>query len=133
VAWMDGRLAPQGTFSRGDVWLAHSSDGGRSFLTNVRLNPDQNLHHTKPTVGLGSAGRLHVVWEAQDGNRAVLYYTHSEDEGQTFASPEVLASNAEEARGRPHMAVLVVNSAGAVAVAWVDRLGARLALWPTAD
>lgn len=133
VAWMDGRFAPPGTFSRGDVWLAHSSDGGQSFRPNVRLNLDQRLHHTKPTVAFDPQGRLHVVWEAQGDGQAMLYYASSQAEGQPFTPPQVLATDADGARGRPQMAVLAITPSGQVAVAWIDRQGARLVRIPAAD
>ena len=133
VAWMDGRSAPPGTLSRGDVWLARSPDGGQSFLSNVRINSDQNQHHTNPVVGVGPAGQLYIVWEAQDGNSGLLYYTRSEDQGQTFAPAQEIVSSANGARGRPRLAVLAVNSAGQVAVAWIDQLGARLGLWTVSE
>jgi hypothetical protein len=65
VTWMDGRREPAGSFSRGDIWLASSQDGGASFSENTLINADQSIHHTLPSVALGPGGRVHVAWEAQ--------------------------------------------------------------------
>jgi len=131
IAWMDGRAEPPGTFSRGDIWLASSQDGGKTFMPNVRINPEQSMHHTLPSVTVGSGGRIHIAWEAQasDTKEAFLYYTSSDDGGQTFAIPQIIADNGDETRGNPSKAVLVIDSMGHVALAWLDRQGVRIATW----
>ncbi|HSL28460.1 MAG TPA: sialidase family protein [Anaerolineales bacterium] len=131
VAWMDGRHEPAGIFSRGDIWLAKSEDGGEAFSPNVRINPDQEMHHTLPSVAVGPGGRIHVAWEAQaqETRDAFLYYTTSDDGGQTFAPPHIIADNTDATRGNPGKPVLVVDPAGRVTLAWLDRQGGRLATW----
>jgi hypothetical protein len=131
LAWMDGRAEPPGTFSRGDIWLASSQDGGESFSPNIRINPDQTMHHTLPTVAIGPGGRIHLAWEAQasDTRETFLYYTTSDDGGQTFAVPQIIADNTDETHGNPGKAALVIDSLGHVALAWLDRQGVRIATW----
>lgn len=100
-------------------------------MPNVRINPEQSMHHTLPSVTIGSAGRIHIAWEAQasDTKEAFLYYTSSDDGGQTFAMPQIIADNSDETRGNPSKAVLVIDSMGHVALAWLDRQGVRIATW----
>lgn len=131
VAWMDGRSEPPGTFSRGDIWLASSLDGGKTFTPNVRINPDQAMHHTLPSIAIGPGGRIHIAWEAQgsDTREAFLYYTTSDDGGQTFAVPQSIADNSDETHGNPGKPVLAVDSVGNVALAWLDRQGVHIATW----
>lgn len=131
VAWMDGRFEPAGAFNRGDIWLASSEDGGKTFSANIRIDDDQSMHHSLPAIAVGPGGRIHVAWEAQtQGTReAFLYYTTSDDGGQTFAPPQTLADNTDSSRGNPGKPVIVVDPTGHVALAWLDRLGARLAFW----
>ena len=131
VAWMDGRFAPAGTFNRGDIWLAVSRDGGKTFSTNLRINSDQNMHHTLPSLAIGPGGRVHIAWEAQtQGTGDVfLYYSFSDDEGQTFTSPQVIADGTDPDRGNPGKPVIVVDPTGHVTLAWLDRLGVRIATW----
>lgn len=130
-AWMDGRSEPPGTFGRGDVWLATSQDGGATFSANVRINPDEEMHHTLPTVAVGPGGRIHVAWEAhpQGPGQAVLYYSTSDDGGLTFAPPEIIADSSDSSRGSPAKPVLAVDPLGHATLAWLDRQGARIAFW----
>ena len=131
VAWMDGRFEPPGTFGRGDIWLASSRDRGKTFSPNIRINPDQEMHHTLPTIAVGPSGRVHVAWEAQaQGSRdTFLYYTISDNGGQTFAPPQVIIDNTDSTRGNPSKPVIVVDHLGRITLAWLDRLGARTASW----
>ena len=131
IAWMDGRSEPPGTFSRGDIWLATSDDEGRTFSPNIRINQDQTMHHNLPSVAIGPAGRIHLAWEVQDSDtrEAFLYYTTSDDGGQTFAVPQIIADNSDAARGNPGKPVLVVDSMGHVNLAWLDRQGVHVATW----
>ena len=131
IAWMDGRFEPAGTFSRGDIWFAASTDGGASFSPNIRINPDQDSHHTLPSIAIGPGGRIHVAWESlsQSGGSNNLYYTTSDDGGQTFAQPQVIADNSDESLGNPGKAVIVVDPEGNVALAWLDRSGVHVASW----
>ena len=131
IAWMDGRLEPPGIFSRGDIWFASSKDGGQSFSANVRVNPDQSMHHNLPTIAIGPGGRIHVAWEVQnpDTKEAFLYYSISDDGGRTFTPPQVIADNADATRGNPGKPVLAIDSEGHVTLAWLDRQGLQIATW----
>ena len=131
VAWMDGRHEPAGVFGRGDIWLASSGDSGSTFSANVRINTEQEMHHTLPSIAIGPGGRIHVAWEAQarDTREAFLYYATSDNNGQSFSTPHVIADNTDSERGNPGRPVLVVNQAGNVVLAWLDRQGGRLATW----
>lgn len=131
ATWMDGRNEEAGVFRRGDIWLASSADSGNTFSPNVRINPDQEMHHTLPSVAIGPGGRVHVAWEAQtqETREAFLYHTTSDDGGQTFAPPHVIADNRDATRGNPSRPVLAVNQAGQVILAWLDRQGGQYATW----
>ena len=131
MAWMDGRLEPAGLFSRGDIWLASSGDSGNTFSENVRINTDQEMHHTLPSIAIGPGGRIHIAWEAQaqESRKAFLYYTTSDDGGQSFALPYVIADNTDASLGNPSRPVLIVNQAGQLTLAWLDRQGGRIAAW----
>jgi hypothetical protein len=129
IAWMDGRLEPIGAFSRGDIWLAFSQDSGKTFSPNIRINPDESTHHTLPSIAIGPGGRIHIAWEAQGKGDAFLYYIVSDDGGKTFTAPQTIADNSDTARGNPGKPVIVVDQRGNVTLAWLDRLGVRLANW----
>jgi hypothetical protein len=128
---MDGRFEPAGTFRRSDIWISSSKDGGKTFSANIRINPEQNMHYTLPTLAIGPGGRIHVAWEAQAQStiEAFLYYAFSDDNGQTFAKPQVIADNADPSRGNPGKPKILVDAQGHVALAWLDRKGIRMATW----
>lgn len=131
VAWMDGRFEPIGSFRRGDAWFASSANGGITFSTNVRINHDQDSHHTLPVIAVGPGGRIHVAWESlnQTGGANRLYYTTSDDKGVTFAPPQVITDNSDPALGNPGKPVLFVDALGNVTLAWLDRSGGQIAVW----
>lgn len=131
ITFMDGRFEPAGTFSRGDVWFAISTNNGSIFSPNIRINPGQDAHHTLPSIAVGPGGRIHIAWESLsqgEGNNN-LYYTTSDDAGQSFAPPQVIADNSDSSLGNPGKPVLFIDGDGNVALAWLDRSGAHIASW----
>lgn len=131
IAFMDGRFEPAGTFSRGDIWFATSGDNGSTFSPNFRINPDQDSHHTLPSIAIGPGGRIHVAWESlsQGGGNNNLYYSTSDDGGRTFTPPQVIADNSDSTLGNPGKPVILVDPDGNVTLAWLDRTGAHVASW----
>jgi hypothetical protein len=126
VTWMDGRDTPPESMFEGDVWFASSEDGGQTFSPNVRVNSELSVHNTLPVLAVGPTGRIHLAWEGQAMD--AIYYTASDDGGQTFTPPVVIADSSNAA-GRPRMPSLAVNEQGQVYLAWLDDLGAHLATW----
>lgn len=130
VSWMDGRNDTSGNFSKTDIWLASSSDGGQTFSDNVRVSPEDGHYNNAPALAVGTDGRLHIVWEAHEPNRLALYYAVSGDGDRSFSAPQVLVSSeTEPKRGRPGTPALAASETGRLYLAWVDHAGARLAAW----
>jgi hypothetical protein len=127
AAWMDGRTAPRGSFFDGDIWFASSSDQVESFTANRKVNAGESAHNTLPVLAVGGSGRIHLAWQAQDED--ALYYTTSDDGGESFAPPVALAGNEEPERGSPAMPSIAMDESGQVYLAWLDRSGARLLSW----
>lgn len=122
VTWMDGRndIAKKG--QRGDVWLAHSTDGGRSFGPNIRVNPHEAGYHNLPALAIDPSGRLHIAWEAEEEDQASILYSTSDDRGLRFTPPRSVV--VQSATDRPSNAALTANADGTITFAWVDRAGA---------
>jgi len=131
VSWVDGRAEPPGIFTRGDIWLATLEVGGQSFSKNMRVNTDEMMHNTLPSIAVGPGGRIHVAWEAhaQGATDTYILYTTSDDNGQTFASPTVITDNVDTAKGNPGKPLLTIDSNGNVTLGWLDRSGVRFANW----
>lgn len=130
VSWMDGRNDVAGDLSHTDIWLATSTDGGQTFSSNRRLNQTTGVYNNLPSLAVDESGRLHSIWQAQEADRAVLYYTSSTDGGHSFAPLQVLVESREEEAGRPTNASLYVSPTGVIYVSWVDNSeGGYLASW----
>lgn len=104
-----------------DIVLQTSTDGGATFGEPVVVSPDgwhiEACPHSGPVLATDAAGRLHVVWYTQ-GPRpeaAGIYYTVSDDGGQTFAPRRLIHGGA----GAPVLhADLAVGPKGEVYVVW---------------
>ena len=123
IAWMDARQSRHPEQRSTTIWVDSSTDGGRSFGTDVPVSGDRI--HRWPVLARDRDGVIHLVWESQ-GDGGGLSYSRSSDEGRSFASPLVLVSNAEA--GSPsspstasHDDVLVVS--------WTDREGGHVAVF----
>jgi hypothetical protein len=128
IAWMDGRHDLARLGRRGDIWLASSTDGGRSFTPDVRINPDDGYLHTLPVLAVGPDGRLHLSWEMHTGDDSTIVYASSDDQGASFTPPRILAAG-----GSPTAPSIAVTAANRVYLAWSDRLGAHVRSWNSAD
>jgi hypothetical protein len=121
VAWMDGRF-DDGTFSRTDIWVAGSTDGGASFSPNVRVNDLEGHYNGQPSLVIDPQGRLHVAWAADTDTGQALYYAVSDDGGLTFSSARAVGAGT----GRLGSAVLAVSAGGRVLLGWTDAHGAHV-------
>jgi BNR repeat-like domain len=130
VAWMDGRNDAEQDLSRTDIWLAGSADGGQTFSNNLRVNPVEGYRNNLPALAVAQDGHLHILWQTDEISRTVLYYAASNDGGQTFSAPWIVArSDDGTQRGTPEHATLAVGGDNRVYASWVDDLGAHLATW----
>lgn len=80
----------------GNVRFSRSTDGGRTFAEPLTVNTDQETFgHRFEAMALAPDGRLYVAWldkrdrdaakkAGGEYNGAALYYTWSEDGGQSF-------------------------------------------------
>lgn len=121
AAWMDGRF-DDGTFSRTDIWLAISTDGGLTFGPNTRVNAAEGHYNGQPAMAIDSQGQIHVAWVSDTAEGPSLQYAVSADGGQTFPSVEAVVTGT----GRLGSVTLAVSNAGQVVLAWTDARGAHV-------
>ena len=75
----------------GDVMFAKSTDGGITFQPPIRINTDSgtSAYQWFGTMSVAPNGRIDVVWldtrDATNGIDSVLYYSFSEDQGETWS------------------------------------------------
>ncbi len=75
----------------GDVMFAKSTDGGNTFQPPVRINTDTGTaaYQWFGTMSVAPNGRIDVIWldtrDATNGIDSVLYYSFSDDQGETWS------------------------------------------------
>jgi hypothetical protein len=109
---------------KGDVYLATSSDGGRTFGRPVRVNAVAGEARISgeiaPRVALsprrGAAPVITVTWNARDAGTQIKT-ARSLDGGRTFAAPVALQSGVAGERGWPASAM---DASGKLHTIWLD-------------
>jgi hypothetical protein len=113
---------------KGDVYVATSRNGGRSFDAPVRVNAiagDARVSgEIAPRVSLrsvaGTAPEIAVTWNARDTGTAIRT-ARSTDGGRTFAAPVTL--QAPGAAGDRGWQASAMDDAGTVHTIWLDHRG----------
>lgn len=132
VAWANLEPPPgQAPEGRWRIYFARSTDGGRSFLPEVRIDDDPGMAKHHPTVAAGPGGRVYVVWQDDRADGATrgsgedfdVFLAASADGGATFSAPVRVNDNTAGHQTFPSVAVAPA-SPDTVFVAWEDRRAA---------
>ncbi len=120
-----------------DVYYARSDDGGKSFSKPVRVNAEDGevwgFAVSKPKVGVGPTGTVHVFYPANETSSAigkavaVSHYARSTDGGRTFSKPVRL--NGEPAEDLEHLVHGGLAQAHVFGTMAVGRDGGVYAFW----
>jgi hypothetical protein len=115
-----------------DVMFARSTDGGQSFEPPVRINTDGlGGHNWFGTLSVAPNGRIDVVWldTRDDVNnfKSRLYYSFSEDQGDTWSNNEFLSPSFDSRIGWPQQNKIgdyfdMVSDNNYAYVAWANTL-----------
>ncbi len=90
-----------------DVMFAKSTDGGQTFSAPMRINTDVgiNAYQWFGTMSVAPNGRIDVVWldtrDATNAINSVLYYSFSEDQGDTWSDNEPISLEFDPSVGYP--------------------------------
>lgn len=89
-----------------DVMFAKSSDGGLSFEEPIKINTDtEGNYNWFGTMSVAPNGRIDIVWlDTRDDSNNVnsrLYYSFSEDQGNTWSPNEPLSPTFDSRVGWP--------------------------------
>ncbi|UCD92342.1 MAG: hypothetical protein JSV43_09045, partial [Methanobacteriota archaeon] len=113
ATWEDYR---DGTF---DIFFSRFPSGGTGFLADIQVNDDPGPEkQSRPSMDVGSDGKIHIAWEDYRNNNWDIYYANSSDGGVSFGS-NVLVSNENTTDWQNHPS-LAVDSFGAIHVVWED-------------
>jgi hypothetical protein len=110
-------------FARGNVPVVNftRSDDGASWSAPRNLSgPNANIF--LPTIKADDQDRLHAAWIDSRGNMVMLWYTRSDDRGDTWSAPVVISQNAAQptvANVRTSIGI----SGGTLMVAWTASQG----------
>jgi hypothetical protein len=114
LAWEDLRHGDR------DILFARSTDGGRSFGPNVRLDADDPgsgvSYH--PQLLSGEAGALLAFWRDERDGLADVLVRRSSDAGATWGPERRLDPGAPGATASRHLSV--ASEGGRVAAAWEE-------------
>lgn len=103
-------LASVNRFSNGDaadVMFAKSLDGGLTFLPPIRINNDvgTSAYQWFGTMSVAPNGRIDVIWldtrDATNVINSILYYSFSEDQGDTWSENEPISLEFDPSIGYP--------------------------------
>lgn len=131
VAWLDERdierkeadpaQAPSHmhTESNRVVYVASSSDGGRTFTPNLRV-AGEVCPCCKTSLVVGDDGRVYVAWrQVLPGNFRHIAVASSNDGGQTYSTPVVVSDDRWELPGCPVSGpALAAGADGSLRVLW---------------
>jgi hypothetical protein len=91
----------------GDVMFAKSLDGGLTFLPPIRINNDvgTSAYQWFGTMSVAPNGRIDVIWldtrDATNAINSILYYSFSEDQGDTWSENEPISLEFDPSIGYP--------------------------------
>jgi hypothetical protein len=113
AAWYDVRNGDS------DVIFTKSTDGGKTFGRNIRVNDDSGkAKQYKPSLSVDAEGRIYIVWRDDRRGHADIYFARSEDGGRTFSKNKLLNDDSGWAyQGNPTVGV---SPEGNVYAAWSD-------------
>lgn len=113
----------------GDVMFAKSIDGGLTFSAPIKINTDSGTsdYQWMGTMSVAPNGRIDVIWlDTRDApsntHDSVLYYSFSEDEGETWSDNEAISLSFD-----PHVGYPQQNKMGDYFDMVSDNDGAHLA------
>ena len=118
AVWLDGRdreMGPPGTSS---VYLAKSTDRGKTFGKNVAV-----VHGVcpccRPTAIADAKGTVHVTWRhVYPGNLRDMAVATSHDGGETFSEPVRVARDNWKIDGCPHAGASTVRKGNRLWMSW---------------
>ncbi len=93
----------------GDIMFARSTDGGNTWSDPIQINDDNSTTNTQwfGTLSVAPNGRIDAVWldtrEANFGSdSSALYYSYSNDQGNTWSANEKLSDLFDPHIGYPN-------------------------------
>jgi hypothetical protein len=114
ASWLDGRAG------KSTVFMTRSTDGGRTWMPNVRAAAGEACPCCRTAMGSAKDGTLYLAWrQVFPGNVRDVVVARSDDRGATWREPVRAHADGWVFDGCPHAGPsLQVDGAGRVHVAW---------------
>ena len=118
----------------GDVMFAKSTNGGDTFSSPIRINTDEGTNNVQwfGTMAVAPNGRIDVVWldtrdSGSGSNNSVLYYSFSEDQGETWTDNLAISESFNPNIGYPQQDKMgdyydMVSDNNGVHLAWANTI-----------
>ena len=118
----------------GDVMFAKSTDGGVIFSSPTRINTDVGIDNVQwfGTMAVAPNGRIDVVWldtrdSVSGSNDSVLYYSFSDDQGETWTDNIAISESFNPNIGYPQQDKMgdyfdMVSDNNGVHLAWANTI-----------
>lgn len=126
AAWLDGRNRGADTHDHAshdmtggtsDVYLARSTDGGKTFEKNVRV-ASSICPCCRPSIGF-AGNRVLVAWrQVEPGDLRDIFVASSSDRGETWSKPALVARDGWKIKGCPHVGPSMASLGDKLYIAW---------------
>ena len=125
LLWRDDRRG------HADIYFSKSTNGGKSFSKNRRVNDDPEwAYQGNPALGVSPGGSLYAAWsDSRNNEEDDIYFSASLDRGRRFSRN--LRLNDDEGRAVQSHPTVGAGSGGLVIVAWEDFRNGRSEIFMT--
>jgi len=122
AAWEDGRNG--GVYDR-DIYFSRSTDGGNTWISNIRINATQAsaINQISPDLAWDPArNRLYAVWQDGRNGNYDIYFAYSTNYGDSWSANQKLNDDVgTAAQMNPSVVVEPTGGAPLVYVVWQDK------------
>jgi len=129
VTWRDYRNQvpdSHGQPTNADIFISASTDGGLSFLSEVRVDDDTGkADQNHPSIGVDAAGTVAVAWTDQrnlavNGTNGDIYFATGSLSGSTLVFSPNIMINDDTVFANQHDPSLRIGPAGEILIVWAD-------------
>ena len=104
------------------VYIDYSDNNGSTYSQPVRVNKKaQKINvwpENPPAVVVSKSGRIHVLYYADEAQKATTFFSFSDDNGQTFSDPVLVSDHAQS--DKHYMDKMLVDENNKVYLFWHD-------------